>query len=89
MIARFVAEAWVNDNAVEIDPEGPTEWDCTAAFAALPDDYRADLLAEADAAYDDEALDRYDRLKVDPAAPPWVRAHRGPFSIYVRREATA
>lgn len=83
--ARFSPQAWVRDYAIEVDPEGDTEWDVTAEFATLPSDYRAMLLEEIDRT-DDEALDRDDALKGDPNAPEWVREWRGPFDIYVRRE---
>lgn len=82
-VARFYPQAWVRDNAIEVDPEGDTEWDVTIEFATLPSDYRAMLLEEIDR--HDEALDRDDVLKGDPNAPEWVREWQGPFSIYVRR----
>jgi hypothetical protein len=82
MIAEFHPQAWVNDQAIEIDHDEPDTWDCSVAFATMPPDYRAALLA--DIAADGEALDRHDWLKDDPAAPEWVREHSGPFDIYVR-----
>lgn len=84
MIAEFHPQAWINDYAVEIDHAGPNEWDCSTAFAAMPDAYRAELLAEIEK--DGEALDDRDWLKDDPDAPEWVREHQGPFDIFVRKE---
>lgn len=81
--ARFVPQAWVRDNAIEVDTQGPTEWDCTDEFLALGDTYRAMLLDEMEV--DGEALDGYDCLKADPAAPEWIREWQGPFSLYVRK----
>ncbi len=82
MKARFDAQAWISDNAISIDPEGDTVWDCTEFFNGLASDYRAGLLEEID--YDGyEALEYEDQLKDDPNAPEWIRRHRGPFSIWV------
>lgn len=82
-IARFTPQAWINDNAVEVDHDGPDEWDCTDAFGKLPFTYQSGLLAQMNGGA--EALDTDDTLKDDPAAPAWVREHRGPFDIHVRR----
>lgn len=38
--ARFVPQAWINDYAVDVDPEGCTEW-------AISDDDAAAALPEA------------------------------------------
>ena len=37
--ARFTPQAWINDYAVDVDPEGPTDWELTDAEAqrALPE----------------------------------------------------
>lgn len=69
MIARFTPQAWVNDYAVDVDPEGPTEWKVSEAFAAE----FAGVTDSAD----------LDDLKDDPAAPEWVREFQGPFEIHV------
>lgn len=71
--AEFCPEAWQGDNAVTVDPQGPTTWDCSA-------------FVEANRAYFDQlpdGLDVDDLLKDDPAAPEWVRKWSGPFSIHV------
>lgn len=82
--ARFSPQAWANDYAIEVDAEGPDEWDATAAFNAMPADYRDELLAEMLGSPDDEVLDHHDVLFGDPASPDWVQRHRGPFSLYLR-----
>lgn len=77
ILARFSPQAWINDYAVEVDPQGETEWDATVAFGALSLSYRERVLADG--------LDIDDALKGDPAAPEWVRHWQGPFSIYVEQ----
>lgn len=82
MTARFVAQAWVGDNAIDVDPQGETEWDCSEGFDSLSDDYRRALCDEI--AVHGEALDCDDELKTAETAPEWVRDWSGPFSLYVR-----
>lgn len=79
--ARFVPQAWVNDYAIDVDPEGDTRWDVTDAFNELEAHYQARLLAEI--AEHGEALDNDDALAGDPAAPEWIRNWSGPFSLWV------
>lgn len=81
LVARFVPQAWINDYAVDVDAEGDTTWDVTDEFARLPRSYRDGLLAEIDE--HGSALDTDDALAEDPAAPAWVRAWSGPFSLWV------
>lgn len=88
-VAHFTPEAWVNDYAVEVDPEGPQEWDCTE-FAAQHEDYLA-RLAERESGVEslDDGIgivDNDDLFAHDPAAPQWVRDHHGPFTIRIRCE---
>lgn len=79
--ARFSAQVWVRDQAMEVDPLGDTEWDASTAFAELNAEYREQLIAEMDE--HGEALDGDDALKHDPNAPAWVQEWPGPFSLYV------
>ena len=67
--ARFTPQAWINDYAVDVDPEGPTDWELTDAEAqrALP---------EAQSAGAD-----LDYLQNHPGAPDWARNWHGPFRI--------
>jgi hypothetical protein len=85
-IAHYTPEAWVNDNAIETDPEGEQEWDATEAVYAVKG--WADKLVAAMPAdsYNREfgVVDRDDILKTDRNAPAWVRQHRGPCTIRVR-----
>lgn len=100
-IATFAPQAWINDYAVEVDAEGPQEWDCTV-YATDPQpfatggttlDYlaRLDSGAKASGNLDDSldgewgVLDNDDVFKDDPAAPEWIRNWRGPFDIRIRR----
>jgi hypothetical protein len=86
-LARFTPEAWVRDQAIEVDAAGPQEWDCTTlALAHL--DYLADVAARRRESLDDGegVLDNDDLFKDDPDAPEWVRSWRGPFAIRVRTE---
>ena len=87
--AHFTPEAWVRDQAIEVDPPPgePQEWDCTE-FARLHRNYLADT-AQArgvDVRAGQEVLDNDDVFAADPAAPAWVREWRGPFTIRIRRE---
>jgi hypothetical protein len=84
--AWFTPEAWVNDQAVEVDPEGPQEWDCTS-YANLKRDYLARLEAHSEPLDGPHgAVDNDDVFKGDPAAPEWVRGWRGPFTIRITRK---
>ena len=85
-VAHFTPEAWVNDQAVEADPEGPQEWDCTE-HAKRNRDYLARLEAHSEALdQPGGAVDNDDVFKSDPGAPAWVRDWRGPFTIRISRK---
>lgn len=79
--ATFSPEAWVNDYAIPVDPEGDTKWDCTAMVEANAS-YFAMVFGDRDSL--GGYIDRDDVLKSDPAAPEWVREWCGPFTIRVR-----
>jgi len=84
--ARFYPEAWVRNNAVEVDAEGPQEWDCTVfASTAENTEYLEDMRTWF-SEHDGWVLDADDVFKNDPAAPQWVREWRWPFTIKVREE---
>jgi len=86
-LARFTPEAWVRDQAIEVDPLGPQEWDCTTlALAHL--DYLAAVADRRHESLDDGegVLDNDDMFKEDPDAPEWVRSWTGPSTIRVRTE---
>lgn len=86
IIARITPQAWINDDAIEVDPPGETEWDATEGFNQLDDQERERILEEWAMSPTFEALDSDDALKQTPAAPEWVHDWSGPFDIYVRRE---
>ena len=74
IIARFHPQAWINDYAVEVDPEGETEFDVTPEILAFD---RAAALELEDDSYDS------DDLRFAAAAPKWVQEWSGPFWIEV------
>lgn len=69
MRAHFQGEAWVNDNAIPCDPEGPADWTVSSDLATR-------VVVR-------NGIDNDDVLKDDPAAPEWVREWQGPFTITV------
>jgi hypothetical protein len=84
--ARFQPEAWISDQAVPVDPEGPSEWDCTPFVDEAKLAYLRKLAdREGESLQDlvDGVLDNDDVFKGDPAAPLWIRQWRGPFTIRV------
>lgn len=74
IIATFRPQAWVNDYAVDVDPEGPTMFDVTAHVVALG---RERALQIKDGDYSS------DGLRELATAPAWVRDWSGPFSVSV------
>lgn len=83
-IARFTPEAWLNNYAVMVDAEGEQEWDATADVLAAGEDYWARIAASTRDDFTVGLLDNDDVLKDTDAAPAWVRAWQGPFTIEVR-----
>ncbi|MCK0441213.1 hypothetical protein MUG78_17580 [Gordonia alkaliphila] len=67
--AEFWPQAWQNNNAIDVDPEGPTQWPISAGDAR-------DWLPEACSSSPD-----LDDLRQHPDAPQWVKDWRGPFYI--------
>ena len=43
-IATFTPQAWVRDNAIEVDPEGPTQWNCTEELLKLKPEAREQII---------------------------------------------
>lgn len=85
--AHFTPEAWVNDYAVEVDPEGDQTWDCTKAVKEFTEpDGTLKAPFRKVSGLDDDYLDNDDILKDDHEAPNWVREWRGPFTIKVTPE---
>ncbi len=81
--AHITAEAWQDDQAVEVDAPGPQERDCTE-FARWERRYLNEM-AEQHGEQNGEVLDGDDLFASDPAAPGWVAAWTGPFTIRIKR----
>lgn len=75
IIATFVPQAWINDYAVDVDPEGPTKWDITDHILAMGKD-AALALKDNDYPTDD--------LRYTDNAPTWIKEWRGPFYVRVK-----
>lgn len=84
--AAVTPEAWVADQAVEVDAPGEREWDASTFVLANWEDYFEELTMEGCEDFDGSFIDEVDLLKRDPAAPAWVREWQGPLTIRVRRE---
>lgn len=83
--ATFTPEAWVNNQAIEVDAEGPVSWDATS-YAATKPEYLQRFITAFDGDLNGEILDNDDVFKHDPDAPKWIRNWTGPFSIWLRVE---
>ena len=83
--AHFTPEAWQRDQAIEVDPAGPQEWDCTE-FAKLHPGYVRRLADHGDLA--EGVTDTDDLFREDMTAPRWVREWRGPFTITITINGT-
>lgn len=70
----FHPQAWQNDYAIPVDPEGPTTWE--VQLADTLDEY-GDPLKDND--------HRSDELRNHENAPQWVKDWPGPFYITIDR----
>lgn len=69
IMAIFHPQAWVSDNAIEVDPEGETIFDVTnAVLANLPEYINGDY----------ELTDELKKL-----GPDWIQQWNGPFYIEI------
>jgi len=87
--AHITAEAYQDGNAVEVDAPGPQDWDCTA-YAGQNPQYLVRLAGIQRVSLGvpgAELTDNDDWFQNDPAAPAWVHAWRGPFTIRITRES--
>jgi hypothetical protein len=75
--ARFVPQAWIRDNAVEIDGEGATEFDVTFELLLLGFEKAMDIAGNADAR---------DQLIQAHCAPAWIQTWSGPFDMKVDQD---
>ena len=78
IIATFDPQAWVNNYAVDVDPEGDCSFDVTAHFVG-PGGEQARVVRDYDGSSDDLA-----RLA---QAPDWIRTWPGPFYVTVEQSA--
>lgn len=69
----FYPQAWVNDCAMDVDPEGPTSW--------TPSAEHLERMARLGSRAFEASTYESDEWRHDPAAPEWVREWRGPFWI--------
>lgn len=74
VLATFHPQAWINDYACAVDPEGETTWDVTAEIVAVG---REQALKLIDDQYSTDAL-RY-----SARAPKWIQEWSGPFYVEV------
>lgn len=74
IVARFHPQAWVNDYAIAVDPQGETTWDIT--------DHIVEMGREAALALKDDDF-ATDHLRRAGGAPDWVQDWRGPFWVEV------
>ncbi|MGK3995003.1 hypothetical protein [Sorangium sp. So ce1024] len=76
VIARFQPQAWINNYAVDVDPEGAVEFDVTADIERMG---RDEALALKDNSDDS------DMLAKSASAPEWIRSWTGPFYVNVQQ----
>lgn len=81
-IAQFTPQAWINDYATDVDPEGQTKWDATAHLLENVNEGDVIEAIQSEGCW----LDEDDVLKGDENAPEWVKEWSGPFTITVERE---
>ena len=72
ILATFVPQAWMRDNLLTVEPQGPTEFDVTEAVLAMG---REAALALRDEYGDTDEFQKY--------APMWARNWSGPFRIEI------
>jgi hypothetical protein len=85
--ARFTPEAWIGDYAVEVEAQGPAEWDCTRlATEPRSQDYLRKLMERRPGERltdPDGVLDNDDWFAADPDAPEWIRNWSGPSTVRI------
>ncbi len=78
VLVRFTAQAWINDCAVAVDPQGPTTFRVCARDAQ-----------DATGAWLQSNSHASDPLREHPKAPRWVRDWTGPFEIEIEIDRDA
>lgn len=90
-IATFSPQAWINDYAVSVDPEGETTWDATEYVKEQLREgvFRGNEVSQQFAKeWLEETLehgDYDDILRTDPNAPQWIQDWHGPFDTYLEQ----
>ena len=74
----FWPQAWVNDYAIDVDPQGETSWEASPEHVEV-------MRRLGDAAWEASTYES-DEWRHDPAAPDWVRDWTGPFWIDVESD---
>lgn len=74
-IATFNPEAWVNDYAYPVDPQGEQSWDCTSYIGTILSPEEIEQFLTGHETYNTDCV------RDDPNAPAWVRDWSGPFNI--------
>ena len=69
---QFVTQAWINDYAIEADPQGPTTWE--VPLSELREEY------SCQAFWEDEHEKR-DQMRYHANAPQWIKDWPGPFEV--------
>ena len=75
IIAKFHPQAWVNDSAISVDPEGEVTFDVTQEILKIG------LIAALEMDDDDYETDE---LRESENAPEWIKDWGGPFYIEVK-----
>jgi len=71
---KYEAQAWQNDYAIMIDPDGPDTWDVSdKVLAEIQRQYRDP----------DDALAYETWFVDDPNAPEWIKERPGPFFVSI------
>lgn len=70
---RFHAQMWLDDDAVEVDPDGQDTW-------TIPPERTQALLSRHGEKLFRSSIES-DDLRLDACAPPWCRYWSGPFWV--------
>ncbi|WIW89606.1 hypothetical protein K3M67_06510 [Sphingobium sp. V4] len=77
---RFRPQAWIRDNAFDVDPEQPDTWDIPVAILLnrfpTEDDWHEDYGARDD-------------MRFEGRAPRWIREWSGPFEVELAPDAAS
>lgn len=74
----FWPQAWVNDYAIDVDPQGDQTWEASAGYLSA-------MRELGDQAFESSTYES-DEWRNDPAAPEWVREWQGPYWVEVHNE---